>query len=283
MNTHDLSRGALAQKGFKAAIAVALMGLASSVFAADAAAYDKLIDEKAAAAESQKTVEVQAPVPAIKQGTALTNEEWNAIIAKLPKGSRDGGLAAHGKHFCSSCHGGQGLAPTDQWPDVSGQPALVTIKALLDYRDGRRKATPAAGMMAAAAAKLTDQEIVDLAALYEDLPGRGADKPSAGTPAPLLVTKGDPSRYITPCASCHGMDAKGNPNNLVPVIQGQQAKVLAEMLKDYRSQKRTSDMYGEMRVFAKSLTDQEIDELAKWYATEPGRPGSAQPSAPAAK
>lgn len=283
MNTHDLSRGALSKKGFKAAIAVALMSLAAANYAADAAAYNKLVDEKAAAAASLKKSDVQAPAPAPQQKTSLTNEEWNDILAKLPKGTRDGGFAAHGSQFCSSCHGGQGLAPTDQWPDVAGQPAAVTVKALLDYRDGRRKGTPGAMMMTAAAAKLTDQQIVDLAALYETLPGRNAGKPAPAGLAPLLVTKGDPSRYVTPCASCHGVDASGNANNLVPVLHGQQAKVIAEALKDYRSGKRLSDMYGEMRVFAQGLTDQEIDELAKWYAAQPGRTGEPLPEKPAAK
>ena len=124
--------------------------------------------------------------------------------------------------------------------------------------------------MSAAAAKLTDQQIADVAALYEYLPGRNAKKAAPTTPAPELVNSGDASRYITPCAACHGIDAHGNNNGLVPVLHGQQATVLAAALKDYRSGARQSDMLGEMRVFSRKLTDAEIEQLANWYAAQPG-------------
>lgn len=127
--------------------------------------------------------------------------------------------------------------------------------------------------MSAAAAKLTDQQIADVAALYEYLPGRNAKKSAPTTPAPELVNSGDASRYITPCAACHGIDARGNNNGLVPVLHSQQATVLAAALKDYRSGARQSDMLGEMQVFSRKLTDAEIEQLANWYAAQPGRVG----------
>ena len=130
--------------------------------------------------------------------------------------------------------------------------------------------------MSAAAAKLTDQQIADVAALYEYLPGRNAKKAAPTTPAPELVNSGDASRYITPCAACHGIDAHGNNNGLVPVLHGQQATVLAAALKDYRSGARQSDMLGEMRVFSRKLTDAEIEQLANWYAAQPGRVGQEE-------
>lgn len=182
----------------------------------------------------------------------------------------------HSKQFCASCHGKEGIADTPNWPDVAGQPYAVTVKALLDYRNGRRKGTPASDLMSAAAAKLTDQQIADVAALYEYLPGRNAKKAAPTTPAPELVNSGDASRYITPCAACHGIDARGNNNGLVPVLHGQQATVLAAALKDYRSGARQSDMLGEMRVFSRKLTDAEIEQLAYWYAAQPGRVGQEE-------
>ena len=115
-----------------------------------------------------------------------------------------------------------------------------------------------------------------MAALYEYLPGRNAKKAAPTTPAPELVNSGDASRYITPCAACHGIDARGNNNGLVPVLHGQQATVLATALKDYRSAARQSDMLGEMRVFSRKLTDAEIEQLANWYAAQPGRVGQEE-------
>ena len=37
-----------------------------------------------------------------------------------------------------------------------------------------------------------------------------------------------------------------------------------------------SDMLGEMRVFSRKLTDAEIEQLANWYAAQPGRVGQEE-------
>lgn len=257
---------------------LAAAGLLAAAAAAVAAEGSPVISEQAGAKNSTVTadVTVQAPAPAVKQKTALSPEEWQRVLAAMPKAEVINGFAVHSKQFCASCHGKEGIADTPNWPDVAGQPYAVTVKALLDYRDGRRKGTPASDLMSAAAAKLTDQQIADVAALYEYLPGRNAKKAAPTTPAPELVNSGDASRYITPCAACHGIDARGNNNGLVPVLHGQQATVLAAALKDYRSGARQSDMLGEMRAFSRKLTDAEIEQLANWYAAQPGRVGQEE-------
>ena len=35
-------------------------------------------------------------------------------------------------------------------------------------------------------------------------------------------------------------------------------------------------MLGEMRVFSRKLTDAEIEQLANWYAAQPGRVGQEE-------
>lgn len=184
-------------------------GLLAAAAAAVATEGSSVISEQAGAKNSTVTadVAVQAPTPAVKQKTALSPEEWQRVLAAMPKAEVMNGFAVHSKQFCASCHGKEGIADTPNWPDVAGQPYAVTVKALLDYRNGRRKGTPASDLMSAAAAKLTDQQIADVAALYEYLPGRNAKKAAPTTPAPELVNSGDASRYITPCAACHGIDA----------------------------------------------------------------------------
>ena len=193
-------------------------GLLAAAAAAVATEGSSVISEQAGAKNSTVTadVAVQAPTPAVKQKTALSPEEWQRVLAAMPKAEVMNGFAVHSKQFCASCHGKEGIADTPNWPDVAGQPYAVTVKALLDYRNGRRKGTPASDLMSAAAAKLTGQQIADVAALYEYLPGRNAKKAAPTTPAPELVNSGDASRYITPCAACHGIDARGNNNGLVP-------------------------------------------------------------------
>lgn len=254
---------------------LAAVGLLAASSVTVAAESSSLISEQAGANNStvMANVAVQTPVLVAKQKTALLPEQWQCVLASMPKAEVMNGFAVHSKQFCASCHGRKGLADTPNWPDVAGQPYAVTVKALRDYREGRRKGTPLSDLMSAAAAKLTDQQISDVAALYEYLPGRNAKMTIPNTSAPDLVNSGDASRYITPCAACHGIDARGNNNGLVPVLHGQQATVIAAALKDYRSGARQSDMLGEMRVFSRKLSDAEIEQLANWYAAHPGRVG----------
>ena len=135
---------------------LAAAGLLAAAVAAEASS---VISEQEGAKNSTVTadVAVQVPAPAVKQKTALSPEEWQRVLASMPKSEVMNGFAVHSKQFCASCHGKEGIADTPNWPDVAGQPYAVTVKALLDYRDGRRKGTPASDLMSAAAAKLTDR------------------------------------------------------------------------------------------------------------------------------
>jgi cytochrome c553 len=65
------------------------------------------------------------------------------------------------------------------------------------------------------------------------------------------------------CAACHGpMGLAAMPNT--PNLAGQPETYLAEQLRAYRSGKRVNDM---MTLIAKPLTDDEIANLAAWYAS----------------
>lgn len=213
---------------------------------------------------------------------ALTPQEFKAVVAKLPQADAKAGAAAHAQRFCSSCHGQAGVSAAKNWPTLAGQPYAVTVKSLLDYRDGRRQGDSTARMMTSAAKTLTDKDIADLAAYYAGLPGSKGDAESAKvsiSPQVMrMVAKGDPKRMITPCGACHGADARGNLNGEVPVLHGQTPIYLEAALKQYRANARTSDIVSEMRFFAKQLTDAEIKELAAYYAAQPGAEGLAPES-----
>lgn len=65
------------------------------------------------------------------------------------------------------------------------------------------------------------------------------------------------------CATCHGpLGISQLPN--APHLAGQPAIYVAEQLKAYRSGKRANEVMG---VIAKPLSDQDIDDLAAWYAS----------------
>lgn len=65
------------------------------------------------------------------------------------------------------------------------------------------------------------------------------------------------------CATCHGaLGLSQLPN--APHLAGQPALYVAEQLKNYRSGKRANEV---MSVMAKPLSDQDIEDLAAWYAS----------------
>ncbi len=65
------------------------------------------------------------------------------------------------------------------------------------------------------------------------------------------------------CTVCHGPQGISQIPN-APHLAGQPALYVAEQLKNYRSGKRQNEV---MAVIAKPLSDQEIDDLAAWYAS----------------
>ncbi len=67
--------------------------------------------------------------------------------------------------ICAGCHGVKGKSHSGLWPNLAGQRAPYLIKALRDFRDGRRFDR----VMNAMAEKLSDKDIYDLAAYYESL------------------------------------------------------------------------------------------------------------------
>ena len=68
---------------------------------------------------------------------------------------------------CAACHGQDGKSVDPSYPNLAGQHESYLIKALADYRAGRRTNA----IMAPMAVNLTDQDIKDLAAWYSNQEG----------------------------------------------------------------------------------------------------------------
>ena len=64
------------------------------------------------------------------------------------------------------------------------------------------------------------------------------------------------------CVACHGANGQGVPPN--PALKGQTEDQLAQALKDYKSGKRSNAV---MKAFAGPLNDQDIANLAAYYAS----------------
>ena len=68
------------------------------------------------------------------------------------------------------------------------------------------------------------------------------------------------------CAACHGVDGNKPTGPDFPILAGQHADFLKKALHDYKSGKRNNPI---MKGFAATLSNQDMDDLAAWYASQP--------------
>ena len=87
------------------------------------------------------------------------------LIATLVPLSAQAGDAAAGKKratACQTCHGMDGLSKLPEAPNLAGQVEPYLVKALTEYRDGKRQNE----IMNVVAKELSDADIANLAAYY---------------------------------------------------------------------------------------------------------------------
>ncbi len=201
------------------------------------------------------------------------------------------GDAAAGKEkstVCAACHGPAGISAMETYPNLAGQKDVYLIKQLNDFKAGTRSDM----MMAPMAANLSDQDIADLAAHYSSLPmvikqatenttvggavAAGAVEVVSSTPAADIYA-GDVKSGQTKsamCVACHGVDG----NSLVPMypsLAGQSANYLAKQLADFKSGERVDPVMAGM---VATLTADDMDDLAAYFAVQTAKPGSGETS-----
>jgi cytochrome c553 len=205
------------------------------------------------------------------QATPSSNVAWTVETHSLVKrgdpkiGADIETVETEDVNACTDCHGVAGAEPDrDKHPTLAGQVAAYTFKQLKDYKDGTRDNR----RMAEAVERLTDEQLAALAAWYAEqpLPMVEVDEDETVSEATIeLVYRGDKTRMIQPCASCHGPRGEGAIID-VPAISGQNVRYFVDTMKDYAREKRANDIYSRMRIIAKALTRDEIEELAVYYA-----------------
>lgn len=190
-----------------------------------------------------------------RTSTDVILERRMARAADLPAAVGRGATLALN---CTMCHGTQGMS-TSNSPNLAGQYPEVVIKQLLDYKRGARKHALMQGM----AEGLSQQQIEDLAAYFAYLPKARTAPTTYDESLPALVRVGAPLRNIAPCISCHGgVDQKFG----APWIEGMPKDYLVEQLSAFKHGTRHNDSQAQMRNMVRTMTDQEIEEVAEFYA-----------------
>lgn len=197
-------------------------------------------------------------------------EEQPAAGSEIVKGEGDAGAVS----ACARCHGAEHPPPSELVPRLNGQPRTMLETALRNYAARRRPS----GIMQAAAAGLSAEEIRKLAAYYASLPPLPAPL-SAADPALIargerLAREGDEQRDIPACLSCHRTD--GRPDT--PRLAGQTARYLAGQLRLWQEGlNAASPTAALMAPIARRLSASQIAEVSAYFASRPAeaeRPGA---------
>ena len=193
---------------------------------------------------------------------ASSNVVWDAETRNLIKNAD----IAKGKEeakVCNGCHGKDGNAELeDNFPYLAGQRAEATYKQMMDYKDSTR----GHGIMQNFATILSKEQIAAISLYYSKQALPVATVEEATKAATTLATKGDGDRLLPPCAACHGDHGQGSDVD-IPALAGQNPTYFVTIMQTFQSGTRANDLYNRMRIIANSLSDQEITELADYYAS----------------
>jgi cytochrome c553 len=106
-------------------------------------------------------------------------------------------------------------------------------------------------------------------ALSLGLPAVAADPPAA--PAKIDLAKGQ-AIATQVCAACHSADgSRGSPAN--PIIAGQHPAYLVKQLREFKSGQRNNPI---MKGIAAALSDDDMRNVAAFYAGKQAKPGFAK-------
>lgn len=206
------------------------------------------------------------------------------------EGDADAGKAKAA--VCGACHGATGVNPNPLYPDIAGQHAAYLVKQLADFKSGARTDM----MMAPMAANLSEQDMADLAAFFSSQKRASERADSvADTAAPAVAASAGNVEVVTStsakaiyagdvkagqeksamCVACHGVDG----NSLVsmyPKLAGQSANYTAKQLADFKSGERKDPIMVGM---VAALSEQDMNDLAAYFAVQTPTAGTGEPSA----
>ena len=170
--------------------------------------------------------------------------------------------------MCIGCHnipGYQASFPEIyRVPKIAGQGAKYIVSALNAYKKGDRKHPT----MRAIATTLSDQDMADVAAYYEQLE-KGEAAPAQVGEAPASVAK---LLATADCISCHGPNFSKPKDPSYPKLAGQYADYLYVALKSYQTEHnaRIGRNNAIMMGMARPFTHPEIKAIAEYLSSLPG-------------
>jgi len=178
------------------------------------------------------------------------------LSSTLAASAQDVEAGASKAEVCVACHGPGGNSARPEIPSLAGQTARYIYLQLKDFNEGRRVDST----MTPFAKTLTKDDMLNVAAYFSAQQLRPADFKAD----PQRVAKGASKSAETLCTMCHGGGFMGQ--NEIPRVAGQQHHYIVKQLKDFKERRRTNDA-GNMTSVARTLSDDDIENLAQYLAT----------------
>jgi cytochrome c553 len=178
---------------------------------------------------------------------------------------------------CTTCHGAGATATVGRtanevyFPRIAGKPAGYLHNQLKNFRDGRRHY----GLMVGLVEHLNDAALLEMAQYFAqlDLPYPEPQAPPAGTSAAAmqrgqaLALKGDASKGIAACVSCHGANLLG-VQPAIPGLLGLPRDYMAGQLGAWQTGMRRAQAPDCMASIASRLSPEDVSAVSTWLAVQ---------------
>lgn len=160
---------------------------------------------------------------------------------------------------CARCHGEDGNATEPGMPSLAGQQPHYFVSALMAYLHDKRNIETMENELRG----LNKIDMENMAVYYASQTPVRRDQPAVGDPV-----AGQP--LTARCGGCHGAGGVSH-DTATPTLAGQDAQYLVSAIKAYRDQTRVHD------IMLDDNTDQEIADIAAYYATQESKAAESGP------
>ncbi len=179
---------------------------------------------------------------------------------------------------CMACHGDKGQGNDAMGaPRLAGQGVPYIVKQLADLADGKRTPTGVGAVMPGFAKALSDADRKDVAAYVNSLKDvelsdlkalKDGGQKIGNTMEGQIIAKYGVKGKVPACQSCHGYNGRGAAP-MFPMIGQQKYVYLVNQLHNWRDGSRANDPSGMMRAVAKTLSDDDINNVSAFLAAAP--------------
>lgn len=205
-------------------------------------------------------------------GCSLPSNETGEALTRTGEGVAMSGGDGGAANACFTCHGLDGMGDGVSVPRLAGLDAGYLQKQMEDYATDFRHDDA----MTRIAARLDQRQRRAVAAFYADMPAVAST--SVAAPPPAVWLRGDASRGVTACATCHGADGLGvGPGN--PAVAGQPAAYTIEQINRWQTGKRRNEARGVMAQAVAALTESEAAAIGRWLERQPVSPAPGSDAA----